>query len=702
MKLKALAVALFTTGFSFNFAFAGGILYPLETIQLTADLNAVTPYGIATSASQATVSNEQLKYRPLLRPAEVLETVPGLIVTQHSGDGKANQYFLRGFNLDHGTDVATFVDGMPLNMVTHAHGQGYTDLNFVIPELIENLNYHKGANDVTDGNFASAGSIHLNTIHSVERPFIQMTLGSNDYQRVVASGSEHLGRGIWLGAFEGLSHQGPWDKEQNLKKQNYLLKYSQGDARYGWSVTANHYDSNWDATDQVPQRAIEHGVIGRYGYLDPSDGGATIRTSLAYEHHRHAGTQHTQWNLYGIHSKMNLFSNFTYYLTDAERGDQFEQAEDRYVVGGAVVQHWISDCFNKPMVNSIGGFSRFDHIKGLGLYQTEARQRFNSIREDQVKELNAGIWAKNQVQWTPWFKSEAGLRADYFHFDVVSDLALNSGQTDDHIISPKLNLVFGPWANTEYYLNYAYGFHSNDARGTTIRINPDPRDESYLSQIDQVDPLVRTKNAEFGIRGQWLAHLNTTLAFWQLDSASELLFVGDAGITEASRPSRRQGIEISQFYQPNEHWLVDVDIALSKARYKDHADEGRHIPGAVKRTASAGIIYTPAQPWHLGLRLRYLGPRPLVEDNSVRSGSSMLVNLQAGYQLNKHLQAKLDVLNLFNRQVNDIEYFYESCLAQDQITAACHAASDSREGVVDRHIHPAEQRSYRFSLKYSF
>lgn len=703
MRLKALTIGLFATGNLFNFAFAGGTLYPqLETIHIFAHADSESQNGIAYSASQGTVTKEQLKNRPLLRPAEILETVPGLIVTQHSGDGKANQYFLRGFNLDHGTDFATSVDGMPLNMVTHAHGQGYTDMNFVIPELIENLHYHKGANEAADGDFASAGSVKLKTISTLDRPFVQMTLGSHDYKRVVAAGAAAIADGKLLGAVEGLSNDGPWNRDQNLKKQNYLLKYTRGDEKNGWSLTGNHYDSSWNSTDQVAQRAVEEGLIGRFGTLDPSDGGETTRTSIAFEKLVTHDDQQTQFNLYGIHSKLNLFSNFTYYLTDAERGDQFEQAEDRYIFGGAVQHNWHSHWDDRLVINRIGASTRFDDIDGLGLYQTQGRQRFNTIREDQVKEYNVGVWAENQVQWTPWFKSIVGLRADYFNFDVDSDLAVNSGHTDDHILSPKLNLVFGPWANTEYYVNYAYGFHSNDARGTTIKINPDPRDESYLEQIDAADPLVRTKNAELGVRSQWLPNLNTTIALWQLDSDSELLFVGDAGTTEASRPSRRQGIEVSNFYKPNENWMVDVDLALSKARYKDHAKEGRYIPGAINKTASAGIIYTPAQPWSIGFRMRYFGARPLLENNSVKSSASTLVNLQTGYKISKNLEAKLDVLNLFNRKVNDIEYLYNSCLANERSTPECDATSDSREGFVDKHIHPGEDRSYRFSLKYTF
>lgn len=701
MKIHTLTAALFATGSIFNVVHAGGTIYPqLAPIYVKADQQ--DQFGLTNTATQGTITKEHLANRPLLRPAEVLETIPGVIVTQHSGDGKANQYFLRGFNLDHGTDFATSVDGIPINMVTHAHGQGYTDLNFLIPELIDNLTYHKGATDITDGDFASAGTAKIRTISAIEQPFVQMTLGSNDYRRILTAGSTEFAGGILLGAFEGMSNDGPWDYPEDLEKQNYLLKYSQGNQNNGWNFMFNHYQSNWNSTDQVAQRAVSSDLIGRYVSLDPSDGGKTTRTAFSLEKNSSDDVHQTRLNLYGVHSKLNLFSNFTYYLVDPIHGDQFEQAENRKILGGSINHNWNTKWLGLDMINTMGTSFRYDDIDGLGLYQTENRQCFNTIREDHVKELSLGVWAQNQTQWTPWLKSIAGLRADYFNFDVHSDLAANSGKTDDHILSPKISFVFGPWTNTEYYLNYGYGFHSNDARGTTIHLNPDPRDEGYMEPVQSVSPLVRTKNAELGIRGEWISNLTTTLAFWQLDSDSELVFVGDAGTTEASRPSRRQGIELSHFYKPNSDWLVDVDMAWSKARYKDDGSEGNYIPGAINTTASAGINYTPSKPWSLGVRMRYFGPRPLVEDNSVKSSSSTLVNLQSTYRFNKNLQAQIDILNLFNRKVNDIEYIYESCLRTEQTTSECNALTPTREGIIDKHIHPAEDRAYRFSVKYSF
>lgn len=685
---------------------AGGILETntLSTIYVAAqnDQDKNDQFGVATTAAQGVITQEQLQTRPLLPPAEVLETVPGLIVTQHSGDGKANQYFLRGFNLDHGTDFATFVAGIPVNMVSHAHGQGYTDLNFLIPELVESISYHKGATQMADGDFASAGSAHINLVSRIEQPFIQLSAGSDAYKRLLGAGSWQWAGGTLLGAVELMANDGPWQIPENLKKQNLLLRYSHGDHANGWSVLASHYQSDWDSTDQIAERAINQGLVARYGSLNASDGGKARRDALSFEKNISNDHQRTHINAYAVDSMLNLFSDFSYFLNDPVRGDQFEQSEKRQIIGAKINQDWLTHWHNRAVVNSMGSSIRYDHISGLGLYQTEQRQRFATIREDKVKETALAIWAQNQLQWNPWFKSIASLRADYYNFDVNSSLVANSGQQHDHIVSPKLNLVFGPWRNTEYYAGYGYGFHSNDARGTTIRINPDPRDPGYLQPVDSVSALVRTKNIELGIRTEWFKNLHGTLSLWQMDSDSELVFVGDAGTTEASRPSRRQGIEISHYYKPSQQLIIDVDAAWSKARFKDNAPEGQYIPGAIEKTASAGISYKPNHAWSTGLRLRYFGPRPLLEDNSEKSSSSTLVNLQATYHINPHWQAQLDVLNLFNRKVNDIEYLYQSCLNQEAALPECNASASTREGVVDRHVHPAEPRALRLSVRYTF
>jgi len=658
---------------------------------------------MAETASQGTVDQQQLVNRPLLRPAEVLESVPGVIATQHSGEGKANQYFLRGFNLDHGTDFAVSVDGVPVNLPTHGHGQGYLDLNFIIPELIERIDYRKGVYAAQDGDFASAGQAEIRTVRELARPFVQLTMGENDYRRVLAAGSTAVNeQATVLGAVALTRHDGAWELPQNLETDHALLRYSVGDQRQYWSVQAQHYQSKWNATDQVAQRAIEQGLIGRFGNLENTNGGDTQRSSVSLSGARHEDQQSQVFNVYALDYRLNLFSNFTYALDDALRGDQFEQVDRRQVVGGNLKQTWRSDWQGRAMSNSVGSQLRHDHIRDVGLHLTTQRQRFDTVRQDQVDQTSLGVWAENQLQWLPWLRSVAGLRVDAYRFDVQANRPENSGRDHDQIVSPKLGLVLGPWAKTEYYLSVGSGFHSNDARGSTITINPDPREDGFLQPIDRVDPLVRTRGAELGLRTEWLPKLHSSLAFWGLKSDSELLFVGDAGTTEASRPSERYGVEMSHFYQPNVAWTVDLDAAWSRGRFRDVAPEGRYIAGAMEKTASLGVTYQPHDDWDIGLRGRYFGSRPLIEDNSERSRASTLLNAQITYRPNADWQARLEVFNLLNRQVNDIEYFYASCLPSELSTPACAVNSTDREGVEDRHVHPAEPRSLRLSMRWSF
>ena len=686
---------------SSSLLFAGGLPLPELYMEIQAKPNSAL-LGVAKSASQGTITQAQLEHRPLMRPAEVIETIPGLIVTQHSGDGKANQYFLRGFNLDHGTDFATSVDGVPVNMPTHAHGQGYSDLNFLIPELINFVRYQKGPYRVTDGDFASVGSAQIETMRTLKQNFAQITLGQNNYQRLLVAESHQLKEGVLLTAFDASHYDGPWQEPENFHKENLLVRYSRGSRSNGWSIVAQHYQAQWDATDQIAQRAIDQGQIDRFGSLDQSSGGNTQRTSFAMSQNVSQSEYRQRLNAYIIDYQLNLFSNFSYFLTDPIHGDQFEQVDRRTVVGGQAQWTWFDQDDHLDMENTLGLDVRHDYIRQVGLYQTDQRKRFTTIKQDHVQQTAIGLYAENQTQWQPWFRSVFGVRGDFYLFDVTSDQAKNSDRVHDQIMSPRISLIFGPWQETEYYLSYGQGFHSNDARGTTIRINPDPRDSGFLQPIDRVTPLVRTEGSEFGIRSELIPKLHTTLSLWQLRSDSELVFIGDAGTTEASRPSHRQGIEWTNVYQPNSVWSVDLDLAWSRSRFRDQDPSGQYIVGAIESTASAGIRYTPTGAWSSGVRLRYFGPRPLIENNSERSSASTLVNAQVGYQFSSRVQGTLEVLNLFNQKANDIEYLYESCLRSEMNTPACDTSTPTRDGITDRHIHPTEPQTWRASLRINF
>lgn len=649
--------------------------------------------GIAAAGSEGVVSSQRLAAVPILRPGEALEMVPGLIVTQHAGDGKANQYFLRGFNLDHGTDFATFVGGVPVNMPTHAHGQGYTDLNFLIPELVDRIAFRKGPYFAEEGDFASAGAAHIDYFRRMDASLAQITLGEKGYARSLLAGSPEVGGGNLLYGLELFHNDGPWAVPENYRKFNGVLRYSQGTRNDGFSLTGMAYRGQWTSTDQIAQRAIDSGLVGRFGTLDPTTGGETSRFSLSGEWAKRWASAQTKANVWWLKSSLDLWSNFQYCLNDYARsgtcdtGDQFKQGERRQA-GGFALSHTVFDRWGAFEVeNRIGLQGRIDRLYPVGLYATAGRQTVGTVREDRVTQRSLGFWAQNETRWTSWFRSIHGLRADAYDFDIDASLAANSGRASDQMVTPKLALIWGPWQKTELYLNYGHGFHSNDARGTTITVDP----ADGTTPVQRVKPLVRTRGYEIGLRSEPLPGWRSTVSLWQLDAASELLFVGDAGTTEASRPSRRRGVEWTNLYVLADWLAIDADLAWSHARFRDHNPVvGDHIPGAVTTTANIGLTLDHLGPWFGALRLRYFGPRPLVEDDSVRSRASALTNLRVGYKIDQRTQLALDVYNLFDRQANDIEYWYDSQLRGE--TAAS----------FDRHVHPTEPRTLRLTLSHRF
>lgn len=640
--------------------------------------------GDADAASQGTIDEEQLENRPLLRPAEVLEVIPGLVVTQHSGTGKANQYFLRGFNLDHGTDFAVHVDGMPVNLPSHGHGQGYADLNFLIPELVEHIHYRKGPYYADEGDFSAAGAAHVHLKRSLEAGYADLKTGSFGYRRGLFGASQAVEGGNLLAMLEAGEDDGPWQNREALRKLNGVLRYSNGDDKNGFTLTGMAYESRWNSTDQVPLRAVQGGTLGRFGAVDPTDGGRTARYSLSTQWARSDASSATRASAYVFHSRLDLFSNFTYFLNDPVNGDQFEQVDRRTVFGGEASHTWHSQLEGREVEHTTGIQLRNDDIPEVGLHKTAARRRLATVRNDSVKQRNGGVYYLNSIAWSPWLRSLAGIRADAYRFRVDSDNTLNSGATSAALVSPKLGVVLGPWSNVEYFANCGYGFHSNDARGTTIAVDP-----ATGAPVQRETPLVRARGGELGVRAAPFRGAQTSVALWRLDIASELLFVGDAGTTEASRPSRREGIEWASYFKPSRSVTADFDMTLSRARFKDDDPAGAYIPGAASRTASGGLAYAEGR-WSAGMRLRYFGPRPLTEDNSVRSGSSSLINAKLAYAATKQLRLGFEVLNLLDRKVDDITYFYPSRLP-----------GEAPSGVEDRHFHPAEPRTLRLSLTIS-
>jgi outer membrane receptor protein involved in Fe transport len=683
-----------------------------ENLQTTSTLEPVVVQrtrtdllGIANSSSEGEAGAKQLLTRPVLRPGEVLELVPGLIATQHSGDGKANQYFLRGFNLDHGTDFATFVDGVPVNLRTHGHGQGYTDLNFLIPELVERVSYRKGTYAPQDGDFSSAGSARIQTLSKLAKPFFQTEVGQYQFLRFVGAHSVATPYGDALIALETQGSNGIWEVPQNYRKVNALLKLKNKTENGDWSFSAMSYRAKWTATDQVPVRAIEQGLLTRYGSLDPSTGGISSRDSLSVSWMHRGTNDQLQLNAYVVRSSLNLFSNFTYFTRGCSAQseadslpidcnslttprDQFEQADRRTLLGTDLSYKVEHTLLGSESSSTVGLQLRSDRIGAVGLYETRARLRDAVIREDAVRENSVGIYLQNNSRWSSWLRSELGLRFDQFNFLVQPTGTVEAQRKTASIVSPKASLTFGPWNKTELYFNWGQGFHSNDARGVTSADNP-------------ATALVKTRGSEFGIRSSAIRGLESTFTLWQLALGSELVFVGDAGTTEAGRPSRRKGVEWTNTWRPALGWFakdavsIDADFSISKSRFNDVDVVGNKIPGSPQRVASLGFSADAKGAWYSGFRVRYFGKRPLVEDGSVNSASNFMGNFKLGYRFNKNLQAELDVFNVFNKQVNDIEYLYASRLRGEPIFSEATAKPDL-------HIHPSEPRNFRLMLKLSF
>ncbi|NCZ59316.1 MAG: TonB-dependent receptor, partial [Betaproteobacteria bacterium] len=594
--------------------------------------------GSSDSASQGVIGPELLSNRALLRPAEVLEYIPGMVVTQHSGDGKANQYFLRGMNLDHGTDFATTVNGVPINMPSHGHGHGYSDLNVLIPELVSRIQYRKGPYFAAEGDFSSAGSASIMYRSQLDKPIAAVSVGQRGYLRAIAAGSREIADGVTLlAAVERLNNDGPWTTPEGLRKANLLFTVSGGTPRENWSTSLSAYSAYWNSTDQVPQRLIDAGSylgrpFGRFDSLDPSDGARTSRLSLSGNWQRSRDDQITALQWYLIKYDLDLYSNFTYALDRAS--DQFAQKDHRSVLGANAFRTWISDLGSeRSMLNTLGVQVRQDQIR-VGLFDTVQRQIEGAVRDDRVRQTILGIYGQNELKWTSWFRTLAGIRADQLQADVTSFvLAENTGSASAFKVSPKMSMIFGPWHKTELFVNAGRGFHSNDARGMVARIDP----KTGL-EVDRVPGLVSSRGREIGVKTEVIPHLQSAIAFWKLDFDSELVYVGDAGNTEASRPSRRSGIEWSNHWTPNEQVLVDVNLAWTRPRYADNDPAGNAIVNATQRVANLTFALRNLGLWSGSLGVRYIGSAPLIEDNSVRSLCSVTTNLRAIRRVTNDIQ----------------------------------------------------------------
>ncbi|TMN82866.1 MULTISPECIES: TonB-dependent receptor [unclassified Pseudoalteromonas] len=637
--------------------------------------------GEAISASSGIIGQGEIDQRPMLRSAEMLELIPGMAVTQHSGSGKANQYFIRGFNLDHGTDFATSIDGIPINMRSHGHGQGYTDLNFIIPESISTINYKKGSYSASQGDFSSAGSAQFKLTDNLKHQQIELSIGDDNYKRAVVLGSTNLTKGKIIAAAEWQGYDGPWDDiNEDVNKKNALLRYVGTALNGDLSLSAMAYDNTWNSADQIPQRAVSQSLITQLGSLDTTLGGNSSRYSLSSNWQG----EHVKASAYVINYDLNLYSNFSYFLNDPINGDQFNQQDSRNIYGTNISYQFETKTSDINMQHTTGIEVRHDNIDNVGLYNTQARERLSTVRQDALKQTSYSSFWESKFLFTPKLEATAGVRYDYFDTNVTSNTGANSGKANDDLVSFKGSVNYRFTDLLAAYANWGQSFHSNDARGSTINVDPVTGELA-----EQVDLLVKSEGAEVGLRFADDRNFNLSAALWWLTLDSELLFVGDAGNTEPSDASKRYGLEMSAYYWVNDQFSIDLEASFTHSRL-DINDNNNYIEGAVPVVASAGLNWHLTEQWQSSIRVRHIGKRTLTDDGDKRSNPLTVVNSSVSYK-QTHWKVDFELLNLFNSTDHDIDYYYASRLP-----------GEPAQGVEDNHFHPIEPRTTRLTLSLLF
>ena len=671
---------------------------PIEEIVVFG--RAAEQIGMARAGSEGRVGQADLTLRPIGRVGELLEAVPGVIATQHSGTGKANQYFLRGFNLDHGTDFATFFDGVPVNFRSHGHGQGYTDLNFVIPELVEEIDYRKGPYRADVGDFGSAGASFLQTYDRLPDSIALVSYGQYDFVRGLAASGFELGGGDAIVALEGRTNAAPYHLDANLLHFNAFTKWT-GEA-FGGTLRASAlgYHATWNSTDQIAARAIGNPDpaldVSRLGWIDDDLGGDTTRVGATLDW-RDDGDDRLGASTYLLYYDFQLFSNYTYFLDDPIDGDEFEQRDRRVSWGANVRKQWTPELAGRKVEITTGFQSHLDRIPDLGLFKTSERQRVSVVRRDAVTQWSGSLFAEARHDPVAWMTLVAGLRGDLYAFDVDTrsgangSAVANAGGEVDGLVNPKLAVIVRPHEAVELYLNGGGGFHSNDARGTTLAIDPASGDP-----VPSVDALARQWGTEIGARWQPDQRFHLTSVLWFLDSDSELVFVGDAGTTEPKFSSQRFGVELTGFLRPLPWLALDASYSWSDARFDTLPDGQDRIPGGLEHVVSVGATVA-AGDFSSSLRMRHFAAYPLLEDNTQRAGSTTLVNWGAAYTW-RRVTLDLTVVNLFDSKDADIQYFYESRL-QGEIGPD---PQNPLPPTADTHLHPAEPRQLRGTLRVRF
>ena len=686
-----------------------------QTESITVTASRADLISIAKTASEGSVTREELDLRPVYRVGQLLETVPGLVVTIHSGEGKANQYLLRGVNLDHGIDFANFIDDMPINRPSNTHGQGYSDLNFIIPALLGGLDYTKGPYYAGIGDFGAVGSEHMRLLDELPNQ-ISTSIGTLGDEAVFGGGTVHFDDGSRLLGAAEISHlDGPWGPGENYRKIALAGRYSTGSDDDGYSLTAMYYKGQGRNFTDQPQRAILDGMIGRYGTLDPTDGSDSNRWSLS----GHYGVTSDDWRLlasaYYIHSTMTLWNDFTHDLDDPVNGDQEEQNETRDTLGGVLAYGRDTDFFGLQSETTIGLQERYDaeyvdrrHTKARVVldYCNDGNGDYAVGEEDCTADLihlnDLAPYISNTTHWLSWLRTTIGVREDWMKATDQSLISDFDGSVREFLFQPKANIAFGPWYDTEFYISAGKGFHSDDVRGVLGSV---PVEGTQLA-LGRVPLMARTYGEEVGIRNASIPGLQVQLALFRQDYGSEEIYDADAGMDQATAPSRREGFELSAQYHPYPWLELNTDISAAKARYFENTGRlenfyqiagGTNIANAPKYTASFGALFDHIDPWSGAIEERILGPQPLTDGpSSPRARGYSETNVELGYKVTDHLKLEASIFNLFDQKAYAAEFYYAT-----DITPA-EAAKYGTAGVNDDQVHPLEPISARFTLTVTF
>lgn len=603
------------------------------------------------------ITKVDLKINPVNSSQEVLRIVPGLFIAQHAGGGKAEQMFLRGFDLDHGTDINISVDEMPVNMLSHAHGQGYADLHFLQPEVVDAVDFDKGPYDVSHGDLATAGYVAFKTKDRMNNE-ASLEIGQYNTQRLRASFSlvDRAQQSLYVSsAF--LTSDGYFISPQNFKRYNLMSKYTQWNESSRFNIILSHFNSTWDASGQIPQRAVDRGLIGRFGALDDTEGGNTSRTSLQFLHQltldNGATIKSDAWISY---YRFNLFSNFTFFLNDPENGDQINQHENRLLSGGSTqyTQHYH---WGASIWRATGGIGfRYDQVNDLALYHTVKRRRIGTFALGDVQQSNLYGFLNANIEWGKWIINPA-LRLDYFSFDYADRTPDENGQTPDYtnpkvnraILSPKLNFIYSASRYLQFFLKTGKGFHSNDTRVVVAENGKKVLPAAY--------------GADFSIQWKPLSRLMLNATGWYLQSDQEFVYVGDEAVVEPGGRSRRLGLDFGARWEVISNLYFQADYTYSHARSIDEPDGEDYIPLAPVHTFVTGLSYK----WRsltASLRCRYLSDRPANEDYSITAKGYFVADLNATYTY-KRITVGATIENLFGTEWNEAQFSTETRL-QDE------------------------------------